>query len=117
MFKTFEIIDYLKPRWWAIENPSTGRLKTRPYMQGLHKDRVTYCKYGFRYKKPTAVWHNLPWTPSHGPCRKGDRCEAFEGPATRRPRSEGPPKGGRGTSSTPSRPRCATRSPRAQRLG
>lgn len=121
VLKTFEIIDYLKPRWWAIENPSTGRLKTRPYMQGLHKDRVTYCKYGFRYKKPTAVWHNLPWTPSHGPCRKGDRCEAFEG--TRHPEAaqRGPTKGGRGatrgTSSTPSRPRCATRSPRAQRLG
>ena len=39
VLKTFEIIDYLKPRWWAIENPSTGRLKTRPYMQGLHMDR------------------------------------------------------------------------------
>ena len=94
VLKTFEIIDYLKPRWWAIENPSTGRLKTRPYMQGLHMDRVTYCKYGFRYKKPTAVWHNLPWTPSHGPC-----CEAFEG--TRHPEAaqRGPTKGRQGSNS------------------
>ena len=73
VLKTFEIIDYLKPRWWAIENPSTGRLKTRPYMQGLHKDRVTYCKYGFRYKKPTAVWHNLPWPLPQGRPLRGLR--------------------------------------------
>ncbi|CAE7558183.1 unnamed protein product [Symbiodinium natans] len=88
VLKTFEIIDYLKPKWWAIENPSTGRLKTRPYMQGLHMDRVTYCKYGFRYKKPTA-----------GPCRKGDRCEAFQG--TRHPEAaqRGPTKGRQGSNS------------------
>ena len=99
VLKTLEVIDYLKPRWWAIENPSTGRLKTRPYMQGLHWDKVTYCKYGFRYKKPTAIWHNLPWTPSQGPCRKGDRCEAFQG--TRHPEAaqRGPTKGRQGSNS------------------
>ncbi|CAE7036056.1 FV3-083R [Symbiodinium natans] len=68
-------------------------------MQGLHMDRVTYCKYGFRYKKPTAIWHNLPWTPSQGPCRKGDRCEAFQG--TRHPEAaqRGPTKGRQGSNS------------------
>ncbi|OLP95272.1 putative DNA (cytosine-5)-methyltransferase, partial [Symbiodinium microadriaticum] len=99
VLKTLEIIDYLQPRWWAIENPSTGRLKSRPYMQGLHWDKVTYCKYGFRYKKPTAIWHNLPWTPSQGPCRTGDRCEAFQG--TRHPETaqRGPTKGREGSNS------------------
>ena len=62
-------------------------------------DRICYCKYGFRYKKPTAVWHNLPWTPSQGPCRKGDRCEAFRG--TRHPETaqRGPTKGREGSNS------------------
>ena len=76
VFKTFEIIDYLKPRWWAIENPSTGRLKTRPYMQALHMDRVTYCKYGFRYKKPTAAQpalDALPWPLPQGRPLRGLR--------------------------------------------
>ncbi|CAE7477747.1 FV3-083R [Symbiodinium natans] len=90
VLKTLEVIDYLKPRWRAIENPSTGCLKTRPYMQGLHWDKVTY---GFRYKKPTAIWHNLPWTPSQGPCR------AFQG--TRHPEAvqRGPTKGREGSNS------------------
>ncbi|CAE7238133.1 unnamed protein product [Symbiodinium natans] len=68
-------------------------------LEGLHWDKVTYCKYGFRYKKPTAIWHNLPWTPSQGPCRKGDRCEAFQG--TRHPEAaqRGPTKGRQGSNS------------------
>ena len=81
VLKTLEIIDYLQPRRWAIENPSTGRLKSRPYMQA------------------TAIWHNLPWTPSQGPCRTGDRCEAFQG--TRHPETaqRGPTKGREGSNS------------------
>ena len=87
VLKTFEIIDYLKPRWWAIENPSTGRLKTRLYMQGLHMDRVTYCKYGFRYKKPTAAQpalDALPWPlPQGRPLRGLPRHPAPRGRAAR----------------------------------
>ena len=42
-----EIIENLRPRWWAMENPQTGLLKTRPMVQGLPYSDVCYCKYGF----------------------------------------------------------------------
>ncbi|CAE7643842.1 unnamed protein product [Symbiodinium microadriaticum] len=77
--RTLEIIANVRPRWWAFENPQTGLLKTRPLVQGLHYSDVCYCKYGYRYKKATRIWHNLPWEPAGGMCRKGDRCEAFAG--------------------------------------
>ena len=74
--RTLEIIAQLQPRWWAIENPQTGLLKTRPFMQHLPFCDVCYCTYGFRYRKATRIWTNLPWQP-RPMCRKGSRCEAF----------------------------------------
>ena len=44
-------------------------------------------------QKPTAIWHNLPWTPSQGPCRKSDRCEAFQGTCRPEAAQRGPTKG------------------------
>ncbi|CAE7578756.1 unnamed protein product, partial [Symbiodinium necroappetens] len=77
VLRALEIIRNLRPTYWAIENPQTGLLKTRPFMQGLPYSDVCYCKYGYMYRKATRIWHNLPWTPSQGMCRKGSRCEAF----------------------------------------
>ena len=54
--KTKEIIDYLKPRFFYIENPQTGRMKD--YMLEYNYTDVCYCRYGFKYKKPTRIWHN-----------------------------------------------------------
>eukprot|EP00439_Symbiodinium_sp_Y106_P047468 s7668_g6.t1 len=50
VLKTIEIIGHLRPRWWAVENPRTGLLKSRPYMQALPYNDVSYCMYGFRYQ-------------------------------------------------------------------
>ena len=63
--RTIEILDYLKPiRWW-MENPATGLLPKREVVSGLPPPNVvTYCSYGFPYRKATAVWTNAQeWTP------------------------------------------------------
>ena len=57
--KTLQVINYFKPNTWFIENPQTGYLKTRVFMQGLPYYDVTYCMYGFPYRKPTRIWTNL----------------------------------------------------------
>ena len=62
-----------------MENPQTGLLKTRVFMAGLPFQDTCYCVWGYLYRKPTRIWSNLPWTPSRGVCRKGSRCEAFDG--------------------------------------
>ncbi len=60
VMKALEVIAYLQPHAWFIENPSTGLLKTRPFMQGLPFVDVTYCMYGCMHRKPTRVWTNVP---------------------------------------------------------
>ena len=57
--RTLEIINYLKPNFWFIENPQTGLLKTRSYMKNLGFIDGDYCKYGFQYRKRTRFWTNL----------------------------------------------------------
>ena len=79
VLKTLEVLAYLKPRWWALENPQTGLLRTRAFMAGLPFQDTCYCVWGYLYRKPTRVWGTLPWTPSRGVCRKGNRCQAFDG--------------------------------------
>jgi len=69
--KTREIIDYLKPEYYFIENPKTGRMKN--YITDLPYHDVTYCKYGFSYFKPTRIWTNLDsFEPKY--CKKGSFC-------------------------------------------
>ena len=62
--KTLEIIHYLKPKSWLLENPQTGMLKNRPLMQGIPYRDITYCKYSdgvtHRYRKATRLWGHLP---------------------------------------------------------
>ena len=66
-----EIIDYLKPDYYFIENPKTGRMKD--YITDLPYHDVTYCHYGFTTFKPTRIWTNLDsFEPKY--CRKGSYC-------------------------------------------
>ena len=57
--KTLEIIDYFSPKYWFLENPWTGLLRTRGFMKELPMYRVDYCRYGKDNKKPTSIWTNL----------------------------------------------------------
>ena len=56
--KTEEIIAYFNPKYYFIENPQTGHMKT--YMMHHPHYDVDYCKYtDWGYKKRTRIWTNL----------------------------------------------------------
>lgn len=56
--KVFEIIDYFNPEFYIIENPANGKMKD--YVNDLipYYD-ISYCMYGFDYKKTTRFWTNI----------------------------------------------------------
>ena len=55
--KTLEIIRWYKPQKWFLENPRSGLLKGRPYMEGIPWIDVDYCQFAdWGYKKPTRIW-------------------------------------------------------------
>ena len=54
--KAIEIIQYFQPKKYFLENPASGRM--RMFLKGPFTD-VTYHAYGYDYKKPTRIWHNL----------------------------------------------------------
>ena len=77
--RTLEIIKYLKPDFYFIENPR-GRapygLHTRRCMQGLPSPHLaTYCKYGMPYKKPTHFWTNAPLNEPLHVCDEDHPCD------------------------------------------
>ena len=82
--KALEMLLYFRPRWWTIENPYNGFLKTRPIMQFLTPflKKVSYCMYSegdetWSYRKNTAIWTNIRFTPRA--CCKSAPCEWFDG--------------------------------------
>jgi len=59
--KTMQIMEYLQPLCWIIENPWTGMLRKRPFMEPLEPRMrvISYCKYNYPYRKHTSIWTNL----------------------------------------------------------
>lgn len=57
--RTQELIEYLQPTYFFIENPYTGAMKNyitqKPYI-------FDYCMFGFDYRKRTAIWSNKQLT-------------------------------------------------------
>lgn len=41
--RALEIISYLQPRFWFLENPQRGLLRHRPFMKGIAFVDVDYC--------------------------------------------------------------------------
>ena len=54
------IITALQPRAWFIENPH-ALLRTRECMTDIEhlRNTVTYCHYGYDYRKETDLWTNI----------------------------------------------------------
>ena len=61
--RCLELIRYLQPRVWFVENPDSGLLKTRAVVEGLPYVRVDYCMCGALYRKRPRIWTNANWTP------------------------------------------------------
>ena len=76
--RTLEIIRYLQPKGWLLENPATGLLKTRQVVQGLPFRDVCYCKYSdgasHQYRKPTQLWGFLPTFAPREMCTRKHPC-------------------------------------------
>ena len=61
--RTLECIQYFMPKTWFMENPQTGYLKGRAVVEGLRYKDVSYCVFGYPYKKATRIWSNSEWQP------------------------------------------------------
>lgn len=70
---TLELISQLSPKYFFIENPMGG-LRKMDYMQGIPRYLITYCQYGFSYRKATDIFTNHPNPDFKSPCKNGDPC-------------------------------------------
>ena len=70
---TKDIISYIEPAYWFIENPR-GMLRKMPIMNGLPRNTITYCQYGDTRMKPTDIWGIFPKDFPIMACKNGDTC-------------------------------------------
>ena len=74
--RVLQCISYFMPKTWFMENPQTGYLKTRPVVEGLRYRDVSYCVFGYPYKKATRIWGTVEdWAPLPM-CSRSNPCEA-----------------------------------------
>ena len=71
--KTLDIINFLKPDYFFIENPR-GKLRKLDVVKDILRATVTYCQYGDNRMKPTDIWtNNTNWKPRKI-CKNGMPC-------------------------------------------
>ena len=59
VLRTLEIIEYFDCQYWFMENPQTGKLKSREFMKDLFYIDVDYCMFcDWGYRKRTRIWTN-----------------------------------------------------------
>ena len=56
--KTIDIIKFLKPDFFFIENPR-GKLRKLDIVKEIPRATICYCKYGEDRMKPTDIWSNF----------------------------------------------------------
>ena len=77
--RTLQLIHQVQPKVWFIENPATGLLPQQRGFNQLPCKILSYCKYGFPYRKLTWIATNCEaWDPLP-PCRKTIRCPQMVG--------------------------------------
>ena len=72
LYKSLEIITYLQPKYYIIENPQTGKMKD--FLKLPFVD-IDYCKFGFNYRKRTRFWTNIKNLETVK-CLKNNPCES-----------------------------------------
>jgi len=70
VYRTLWLIQAKAPRYWFLENPSTGMLR---HLIGEPAGVVHYCQYGRDYKKPTGLWGIHPAI-EYRRCPGRDKC-------------------------------------------
>ena len=70
-YKCIEVIQWLTPEFWVIENPRAG-LRSAWFMKPLPRTTVSYCQYGDKRMKPTDIWNNFGFNGKC--CKNGDSC-------------------------------------------
>ena len=61
--RTKELIEYLQPKYYAIENPLASKLWKMGIFDEYPKKKLSYCMYGFPYRKNTILASNTPFRP------------------------------------------------------
>ena len=69
--KTIEIMHYLNPKYYFIENPR-GLMRKMLLVQPFDRYTVSYCQYGDTRMKPTDIWTNLEFDAKL--CKNGATC-------------------------------------------
>ena len=69
---TLEIIRFLNPKLYFIENPM-GMMRKMPEMQAIRRVEVSYCQYGDTRMKPTDIFTNSHWI-GRPKCKNGSIC-------------------------------------------
>ena len=72
VYHTVGLIKGVSPRYWVLENPQ-GYLRQ---VLGDPAGRVTYCRYGAGWMKPTDLWGEHPPGFTYRSCAYGDDCHA-----------------------------------------
>ncbi len=70
-YKCVEVIQWLTPKFWVIENPRAG-LRSAWFMKPLPRTTVSYCQYGDKRMKPTDKRNNFGFNGKC--CNNGDSC-------------------------------------------
>lgn len=53
-----ELLNAIQPKYFVFENP-VGYLDKSGLLNAYPKHKVSYCKYGFNYRKNTHIWTNI----------------------------------------------------------
>jgi hypothetical protein len=77
VLNTLKLINHFGCDYY-IENPR-GYLRKMPFMKGIPRTTVWYCKYGDIRAKPTDIWSNNIWNPLFNSFGWKHREECFNG--------------------------------------